>query len=157
MPKFNKITARVGVAKNHRMLDVHQVNYLASLREQFKVITDNFQEIADHVGKVYAPKVLYDALVPTLRLAKKYTPKDTRALVRSGFLEIDYNSASPRVVIGFGRRGLPHYAITVHERVDLKHAEPTRSKFLLAALEEDSALIRRRIIKGFQEFSKTVR
>lgn len=85
------------------------------------------------------------ALGPTLTLAKRYCPKDTKALVNSGYLEITSRGAGGTVEIGFGKGGVPHYALIVHEMLEYKHKAPTRAKFLQIAMQETRHSILARI------------
>jgi len=112
-------------------------------------ITDNYQMIIDELG-LQSVDVLYDALLPTFKLSQKYCPVDTQDLKDSGFLEKAASRSNPRVVIGYAKGGKPAYAAFVHELTHLYHKSPTRSKFLLAALEEDAGAIQQRIIKGYK-------
>jgi hypothetical protein len=99
-------------------------------------------------------EVLRAALAPTLRKAISYTPVKTGALRKSAYLEVRRQGllGGYQAEIGFGKGGVPSYAIIVHE-VPNKHTEPTRWKFLQAALEEDAAAIRQRLAGNFRTVS----
>ena len=150
MAKRIKLRASVGRQNVTDVTPLNESRYVASIRAQLKVITDNFERVAQEMGGASA-EVLYDALLPTFRLSQKYVPKDTGRLRDSGFIEKDERSKFPRVVIGYGKNGDPNYAIFVHEMVHISHAPPTRSKYLLSALEEDAASIQRRIVRGYKQ------
>lgn len=91
------------------------------------------------IGRLRAGSVhaAYDALLPVFKLSQEYVPYYTGALHDSGRIEIGPNKRNPYVTIhyGGGESGV-NYAAIVHERVDLHHEAPTRSKYLQAAFEE---------------------
>lgn len=104
----------------------------ASMRAVSDALLEIFKDLEDGSGEI-----MIEALQPTFEKAKYYTPKDTGALVRSGYLELMMFRGKPRVEIGFGRAGHPHYAIYVHEMLSIPHEPPTRAKFLEYAVMED--------------------
>lgn len=114
-------------------------NSSQALQRQFannmKEILGSLQEFIDEVRDI-CPEVLVDALEPTLGKAIEYCPEDTGTLRASAFLESEMLANRATAIIGFGDKGQPDYAIYVHE-MPYKHAEPTRSKFLQSALDED--------------------
>lgn len=100
-------------------------------------------------------KVIYNALLPAYRLSQVYCPKDTMDLVRSGFLEIVHrrkgkDTGVSTIEMGYGRTGMPFYAVYVHEMLQYRHVAPTRAKFLEAALKEEHTRIRDRITTGLR-------
>jgi len=115
-------------------------------RESMKRIISNYEDFIKHVEKT-TPEILVEALRPTFKTAKKYTPKDTGVLVNSGYLEIISFRGKPTVEIGFGKGGKPDYAATVHENLEFKHKAPTRAKFLQYALNEHQGQVEKDIVK----------
>jgi hypothetical protein len=97
--------------------------------------------------------VLTESLQPTLELAKVYTPYEFGDLRNSGYVETRRQGTRATSEIGFGKAGHPSYATYVHERVDIKHEAPTRSKFLEAALNEDAGALKLRILAKLREAS----
>lgn len=118
-------------------------------RMQMEAITTSLKNIISDIQGVTGD-ILYDALEPTMELAKEYTPVDTGALVESAYMDKTTYPGGARVVIGFAKGGEPAYGVLVHELTNLHHEAPTRSKFLLAAIEEDAAGIYARILRGFK-------
>lgn len=115
------------------------------------------QSMAEIIGRVNAifegtkaklPSVLEDALVPTFELSQNYCPVLTGALKESGSLTSGVKNNEAFASISYGAGGKIHYAAIVHERTDLRHDFPTRSKYLQAALEEDVEDIRDRIVNN---------
>lgn len=149
MVKPIKLRASVGRQNVTSSTPYNQIDHIGNIRKQLQAITKNYENFLEELGAQSAD-VLYDALKPTFDLSQKYVPVDTQVLKESGFLEIDKTSKSPRVVIGYGRGGKPHYTVFVHEMVNMQHDAPTRSKFLLAALEEDENAIQQRIVNGYK-------
>lgn len=145
-----KLRASVGRQRLTGATLRHEARYMSNIRKQMKTITDNYAKFVNELGDIGA-EILLEALQPTFDLSQKYVPRDTGALADSGFLKKDTVSKFPRVVLGYGTGGAPHYAILVHELLHLKHASPTRAKFLLSALEEDAGNIQKRIVQGYQQ------
>lgn len=125
--------------------------YVASIQSQMKQIEDAIKSIVKQFGDA-TPELVLEAMKPTFEIAKEYCPKDTGALVDSGYLESVGTKTQPRVEIGFARGGQPFYAVLVHENMEMYHASPTRAKFLQAAIEEDMANIERRIYDNYNRF-----
>jgi hypothetical protein len=110
-----------------------------ALNQQFQAsmrdLLAGFQEFINAMEGV-TPDILVEVLEPTFGKALEYCPKDTGALVDSGYLEVEAFRGGARCEIGFGKGGKPPYTIYVHE-LPYNHAAPTRAKFLQAAIDED--------------------
>lgn len=118
---------------------------------QIRTVEDGLLAIIQGMKGAPAAFIIKRALEPTFKKARDvYCPKDTGALRASGFLEIVDYRGNPRVDIGFGRGGNPHYAPIVHEDMDMHHKSPTRSKFLQAAMLEDTKKIEVRLAEGYR-------
>lgn len=98
------------------------------------------------------PDIMWEALHPTFEKSQEYCPKDTHALVDSGYLEVVQFRGNPKVEMGYGKGGLPDYAAYVHEMVEIPHKAPTRAKFLESAINEDMFDIIERISTGYRRF-----
>lgn len=107
----------------------------AQFRQEVGEILDAFSDFVSDFEDI-VPEVLVDVLEPTFGKALEYCPKDSGALEASGYLEVESRRGKHEIAIGFGRGGQPDYAIFVHE-MPFRHEEPTRSKFLQTALDED--------------------
>jgi hypothetical protein len=118
-------------------------------RESFKEIEANFKAYTDHLEEVI-PEVLKWAMEDTFEKSRTYCPKDTGRLVDSGYLEVEKFKDGSRCELGYGRGGTPHYAIVVHE-VPMAHIEPTRYKWLEAAIDEDYYQILQKITDGMKQ------
>jgi len=116
-------------------------------------VLQTFKRFVEHVNNV-TPEIIKDGLQPAFNLSQVYVPKDTLKLMRSGFLEARREGTSIQVEIGYGKNGFPYYAGTVHERVEVQHAAPTRSKYLEAALIETSEEVQKRILNGMREIAQ---
>jgi len=116
-----------------------------------KAITDAILDIFDQFEGV-SDEIMLEAIEPTMKLAEYYCPKDTYALVNSRFAESVSKRGKPLIQFGFAYRGLPYYGSFVHEATWIPHAEPTRSKFLQAAVMEDLQNIYMRLGDGYKEF-----
>ena len=125
--------------------------YVAQMAEQSKAMTEALLAVLDAFEDA-TPDIMLNALEPTKALAEYYTPKDTHALVNSAYLEVTSFRGKPRVELGFARGGFPHYAVYVHEHLEMKHEKPTSAKFLQRALQEDLSGIEKRLIEGYKQF-----
>lgn len=106
-------------------------------------IAGNFNAFIQHVIQS-GPDIVLEALEPTYKKSQDYCPVDTGSLKESGYLEVIGRGRNPTVAMGYGRGGYPSYAPVVHEDTTMRHAAPTRAKWLQGALEEDyNAIIRR--------------
>lgn len=141
--------ARVGRVRATRVVSLAERSSIPTVKRTFKQLIENINLIAKQMGDEATP-VLLEALQPTFEKSQAYTPVKTGTLKRSGYLEGRNRPDGGEVEIGYGRGGNPPYSVFVHERLDLTHAPPTRAKFLQSALEEDAAVIQRRIILGYK-------
>ena len=113
-------------------------------------IVNRYKEFIRRVTAV-APRATAIALLPTFEKSQIYCPKETGALVDSGYIEVTgrlghaLGGAEPSVEIGYGRNGNPPYALIVHEVLSHYHKPPTRAKWLERALQEDQHKILPRI------------
>ena len=146
--KSAKIKANVGRVRNTANTPGDQAAYIKGINTQLNNIISNFQSVVDALQE-QAPEVLIEALQPAFDLSQEYVPVDTGDLKASGFLREVKDNRNPTVAIGYASAGNPSYAAFVHERVDINHAAPTRSKYLLAALEEKEEEVQQGIIIGF--------
>lgn len=98
-------------------------------------IIKRYQDVIKRLRDV-TPQALGEALTPTFKLAQYYVPEDTGALWESGKITTGKTKAGKSAAsITFGNAEA-WYAAIVHEYTWLAHQEPTRSKYLQAAMEE---------------------
>lgn len=128
----------------------HKYN-AANLNRQLARLTSNFSGLAVHMGEQSA-EILREALEPTFVKSQEYCPKQTGALVNSGYLEVQQSRNGAQAAMGYGRGGSPYYTVYVHE-VPRFHPEPTRWKWLQFALQEDADSIKSRILDGVSRAS----
>lgn len=150
MARKINISASVGRQRITKSVSATEASYVVGIRQAFARITANYGKLIDGLVNI-TPDIIMEALEPTFELSQKYCPKDTGKLVESGFLETVGVGKNTRVAIGYAKGGNPHYAVYVHELTHLKHASPTRAKFLLTALEQDAPNIQKRIIVGYKQ------
>ena len=120
------------------------------VRASMAAIIGKYNKLIQGIKQV-TPTALEYALEPAFNLSMEYCPQDTGALVESANLYAEQTDKGPRAWITYGGKGVLHYAAIVHERTDLRHAPPTRSKYLQAALEETVQLIKPRIRTKLKE------
>lgn len=128
-------------------VDIASARYADVMKIQCKQVSDMLNAVIADIKRV-TPDILFEALEPTFELSQTYVPVDTGKLKESGFLEKQTFTGGARVVMGYGREGFPAYATLVHERVDIPHKAPTRSKFLLAAIEETAGDVYAHIVEA---------
>lgn len=129
-----------------------QGEFERAIRTQMQGVIKNMMAFTKHMESQSAD-VIKDALRPTFEKSQVYVPKDTRALMKSGYLESRQFRGRTVVEIGYARGGTPHYAAQVHEDLTMHHEEPTQAQFLLRPLLEDEDRIQRDIVKGMEEAS----
>ena len=100
-----------------------------------RAVVNNMKELFGRVSEAM-PQILMDTLEPTFVKSQTYCPFVTGALRESGYLEVRQEGKRTEIEMGYGRNDQPPYAIYVHE-IPAQHEEPTRDKFLQAAIEED--------------------
>ena len=154
MPRRFKvpINARVGSSRLLSTDTSSQAQFTKGIRDQMAVILKNFTSFTQHLTDE-GGEILVEALTPTFERSKELVPKDTSALLNSGYLEKRTLRNRVVVEIGYSRGGNPHYGPFVHENLEVFHEEPTQAKFLEAPLLENADQIRADIIKGFKEAS----
>lgn len=147
-----KLDVRVGLTRVSRPIWASEPDFVSAMNAAVGTLMSDLGYILDQFEDV-TPDVTVEALQPTFEKAKKYTPKDTMALVDSAYLEVVTKRGNPLVEMGFAKGGKPRYAAYVHEMTTNKHAAPTRSKFLEAAVNEDMFDIIDRVADGYSRFA----
>jgi hypothetical protein len=111
----------------------------SALRDQFNGsmadVLHNLQLFIDHMTGV-TPEILEEALRPTFAKSQERCPVRDGNLKASGYLETRATAKGAEAEIGYGRGGIPDYAIFVHE-MPMYHEPPTQDKFLQSAIDED--------------------
>lgn len=127
-----------------------------ALSGQLSALSEQIRLWSQHVT-VNADRVLYNALQPTFEKSKVYCPKDTLLLVNSARLDVEPARESGGrkkaavASISYGGRGVPFYAVYVHEILRYRHDPPTRAKFLESALREDMDKIKGKLIGNLRQ------
>lgn len=147
---MSRVSASVGYTRlPSRIREGSKASYAYSAtqdaRASMQEILKNYGMLIQHVRYVTID-VLEDAIAPTFEKSKVYCPKKTGKLVSTGQIVRTAKDGRPHVSIRYGDKGDPHYAAIVHERTDLNHKPPTRSKWLQAAMEEDMFEFKSRIL-----------
>ena len=130
-------------------LDPTSTSYTQQMRTQMKEIESRLKEVLNAVDE-HSLEALDRVLRPTFELSQKYVPVDTGDLKASGFLEVTSSGGRDNATIGYGKGGKPPYTVFVHEMTEIPHKQPTRSKFLQAASEEDFDNIRDRVVEEYR-------
>jgi len=138
-----RFNVSVGRKRNRSNLEANAAKDMQGIIRNYRALVKTMEETT--------PATLYAALLPTFEKSKDYCPVDTGALRASGYLDITQFRGVPTVEIGYGKGGVPEYTARVHENVEWKHKEPTRAKWLQAALGEDAELIQRRITASYKQ------
>lgn len=111
------------------------VEGIKNAREALLVVERDLAKFLNGIKDLSEGALQY-ALEPTFELSQKYCPVKTGRLKASGYLEIKASAFGPRGSVGYAPRDDPPYAVWVHEHTYVHHKDPTRAKFLQAALEE---------------------
>lgn len=99
-------------------------------------VIKNAQKVIDAIEVTSLPALRY-ALRPIYDDSQILVPVKTGDLKRSGFVEVRRRGKVIEGVVGYARSEKPHYAIFVHERLDLFHQPPTQAKFLEEAVNRN--------------------
>jgi hypothetical protein len=135
-PIKHNIFAHVGRRQLGKGVSASTASNTRQARASMDLIIENYRKAISTLEDNIAPAI-YNALEPTFEKSKEYCPKDTGALVASGYLEIVEFRGKPRVSMGYGAGGVPDYAAVVHENLEWRHKAPTKAKWLQVAMEED--------------------
>lgn len=128
--------------------------FVQSMQNAMRDVTDQLLSILDQFEEASA-EIMREAIEPTMDLADYYCPKDTHRLVNSQFIEVRNFRGKPRLEAGYAKGGIPFYGAFVHEATWVPHKEPTRSKWLQAAIMEDMNNIYSRLGQGYRAFMGT--
>lgn len=103
--------------------------------------------------KGLTPEVLLEILEPVLEQSQIYCPVKTGALKNSSYLEVMQQGSGGTISaeIGYGRGGVPHYTIFVHEDMEKFHVPPTQAKFLERAVDEILPNIEEQILRKYKQ------
>jgi hypothetical protein len=126
-------------------------SFVSQVNKGMRDIQKNLEWVIDQFENV-TPEIMKDALQPIFDKSQEYVPKRTRALMNSGYLEVTEKGQRPYVELGYAKGGKPGYAAYVHENIEMPHAQPTRSKFLEAAINEEIGTAIDRIEAGYRNF-----
>lgn len=146
------VRLNIGRARLPRTDTSSQASFERQMRGQTQALIKNFTAWVKHMQDV-SPEVLKESLKPTFDKSKVYTPKDTKALVNSAYLETRSFRGRAIVEMGFAKGGVPQYAAQVHENLEFYHKAPTQAKFLERAILEDAEALQKRITQGYKETS----
>lgn len=139
LPRFNIGRLRVTAPKYPS-----EPGYVESMRAQMGELQKIYRKLFNGLEEA-TPAIMMRSLEPTFEKSKLYCPKDTLALVNSGYLEITGTGNRSRVECGFAKGGSPPYAVYVHEVTTYHHKTPTRSKWHQAAMMEDLGTIKSKL------------
>lgn len=143
------IQASVGRRRVDSFVNSTEASFTLGARDEISAVLTPLLRTLNKMDTASAD-VIHEALQPTFALSQSYVPVKTGNLKRSGFLIKTTFRGIPTVQIGYGNGGNPPYAALVHEKLEYKHAAPTRAKFLQAAIEEDADNIQARILRGYK-------
>ena len=103
--------------------------------------------------KGLTPEVLLEILEPVLEQSQIYCPVKTGALKNSSYLEVMQQGTGGTISaeIGYGRGGVPHYTIYVHEDLEKVHTPPTQAKFLQRPVDEILPNIQDQILRKYKQ------
>lgn len=139
---------KISVGKQTRV-ELGSPNMAASLADAFTSIAQDLKLYTDQLEE-YMPNDLGLALEPTFQISQERVPVKTGDLQASGYLAVESFRGGARVEIGYGKGGVPDYAVAVHEMTDIHHASPTGAKYLEAPLNEDFFNIQQRIVDNIK-------
>lgn len=118
-------------------------------RESMAEVMQNMESLVNLLQGA-TPDIMLDIMMPVFEKSQEYCPVDTGLLKSTGDLHVSGDEETRvKVEISYGGNGTAWYAPIVHERVDIGHRPPTRSKFLQAAVEEETENLRARVVEAY--------
>lgn len=147
-PTYTRPSIRIGKLSSKGTKYPWEPGYVAAMKQTTGQLVDIITKMLDDLVAI-SPDIMMVALEPTFEKSQEYCPKDTGALVASGYLEVTDYRSKPRVEMGYARGGNPFYAVIVHENMELHHEPPTRAKWLQAAMLEDIGEIAYRLANNY--------
>ncbi len=94
-----------------------------------RALQRNLDRLGDDAPR-FLGQALFEEANVVLSRSKLIVPVDTGALRGSGHVKTpDISGSTVKVEAGYGGAAAP-YATKVHERLDIRHAPPTRAKYL---------------------------
>lgn len=140
----------IGPKRISKSMTPAQAGYVSYMRGQFKEIEQDF---ADFIGAIngVAPQAVEKALKEIFDLSQVYVPVDTAKLKRSGFVEVRQTSKGVTGSVGYAKGGVPHYAVFVHENLEVFHKPPTQAKFLERAADEKFFAVQKILIEEYEQ------
>ncbi len=144
----------VGRVRVTRVVSPAEAGYIRHMNAQMKVVTENLQKVIRKVKGTTAEAIVF-ALKPIFDLSQELVPELTGKLKRSGFIRVDKESRSGhiRAQIGYGKGGVPSYAVFVHEMTNIRHAKGKQAKFLSTAVDQKLHVFTSRLIAYMQQNS----
>lgn len=144
------IRINVGRQRVTKVVSPAEATYIQQMRQQSKGIVENYRKVVAQIERL-SPEIIEDALAPAFRLSQRYVPVKSGRLKASGYLESGEVNGIPVVEIGYAKGGNPPYAVPVHEKQEVRHAPPTRAKFLQEALQQTNNIVQRRLFEGYRD------
>jgi hypothetical protein len=146
--KIPTIGINVGLKRVPKASSTYQAAFTRSTRESMAAIIENYRSLVNAIRDA-TPQILHDIMEPVFDLSQLYCPVKTGKLQDSGRISAHETGTRVRVDISYGDGANVPYAAIVHERTELAHAPPTRSKYLQAALEESLDDIKEGIVQAY--------
>ena len=115
---------RVGKQRLPATTRPSEAGYTRVIRSQMKSIEDTVTEIIQSIEGV-TEEAVKAGLEPIFKRSQELVPVDTHALRNSGYIETRKTNRGVTGEVGYAKGGSPHYAVFVHEMVDIPHAAPT--------------------------------
>ncbi len=127
---------RVGTQRVTGNISPSQAGYTRQIRSQMVQVEKNYTRLIETL-QASTEEAVRKMLQPVFDRSQVLVPVKGGDLKSSGYIETRIK-ANGLVVgeVGYGRGGVPPYAVFVHENLDAHHASPTQAKFLEQAADE---------------------
>lgn len=132
---YKKAPSQAFVAQH---LLYEDVSMMTDARAAFASIANQINKTINALEGPVTQQAIAAALGPTFELSQLYCPIDSGAMKESGYLVVEQTGNGVTGEIGYAAGNDPPYTIYVHERTDLHHVQPTRAKWLEAAMNQDA-------------------
>lgn len=128
---------RVGSQRITKGMPPWQSGYGRAIRSQMEQVERNYTRLIETL-QADTEVAVRRMLQPVFDRSQELVPVDKGPLKASGYLETQVRRGKVVGEVGYGKGGVPPYAVIVHEDLDKQHDSPTQAKFLEQAANEEA-------------------
>lgn len=130
-----------------------QESMARDLQASLSDVLNNMRKVIAGIEEA-SPEILVEVLKPTFAKSQDLVPVKSGALLNSGYLVSQRVTRGAEVEMGYGKDGVPDYAIYVHE-MPYHHEDGKSDKFLERPVLEDYPSFPERLAEGIRSLTGT--